>query len=111
MENGDGRLSLENDKEKAVLHAPPREELLETVQASGFTVTVSRALKLREINVAHGLWKEMDTTENGALAKESGPTWANSSPEEGLHDNDKKMGTMRRLRLRIQNEGRCARAG
>ena len=81
-----------------MMQGPFREDLLEVIQGSDFSVTVNRAFKLREIRVVHGRWQRTDTTDKelalpGRMRVQKDSEW--------------QMATRRRLRLRAQHEGMC----
>ena len=84
------------------MHGPFSEELLETMQCSGFPVAISRALKLREMPT--GLLQRLDTQEKAALfskcAKGVGSAFMDMSPEKGVPNDEWNDATRRRLRLR-----------
>ena len=70
VEKCGGVLPLRRDKENEVLQGPFKEMLLETMKGGYFSVTISRALKWRELRVVHGPLQKMEVWEKAARSSE-----------------------------------------
>ena len=107
----DGSLDVGQDERNETMTGPFKWDLVNAAKGNGFSFSISRTLRVHEITTAHRLWTKMDTNNKAAFLANCGTgvgvSWTETSPEQGMPDDEWKTAARRRLRLRTGEAKIC----